>query len=58
MMEDYMRKKVHVYVWPGHFTIEQKLAQPCESTKLSFKKERKKKEKDVLRIDTYSKYLE
>ena len=32
MMEGNMRKRMYVYVWLGHFALEQKLIQHCKST--------------------------
>ena len=42
MIENNMRKRRYIYVWLGHFAVQQKLAQDWKSTKLQLKKERER----------------
>ena len=42
MMEDNTRKGMYMYVWLGHFAVQQKLAQHCKSTIIKNKKQTKK----------------
>ena len=45
MMEDKIRKGMYINIWPGHFTVQQKLAQHCKSTIHFFKRGKKRSKK-------------
>ena len=38
MMEDNVKKRMYVNIWLGHFAVQQKLTEHCESTIIKFKK--------------------
>ena len=47
MMEDNVRKRIYIYLWLGHFAVQQKLTEYCEATIIEKKILKKKKSTSI-----------
>ena len=48
MMEDNVRKKIYIYVWLGHFAVQQRLKEHCKSVIIKHLTNEKKKQTSIL----------